>query len=128
MKKTIKSRWEVTDLEEPAKIIGIEISSRRDQISILQTKYIESILQNEGMSNANPVGMPMDMNVKLEPNPKANTPNRSNAYAKLLGELQYVVNCTRPNISFTVNRLATYTVNPSLQHYGAVTCKRVSDT
>ena len=123
MKKTIKSRWEATDLGEPAKIIGIEISTRRDQISISQTKYIESILRNEGMNDANPVGMPMDPNVKLEPNPEANTPNRSNAYAKLLGELQYVANCTRPDISYTVNRLAAYTANPSLQHYGAV--KRV---
>jgi hypothetical protein len=123
MKKTIKSQWEATDLGEPVKIIGIEISTRQDQISISQTKYIESILRNEGMSDANPVGMPMDPNVKLEPNPKANTLNHSNAYAKLLGELQYVANCPRPDISYTVNRLAAYTANPSLQHYGAV--KRV---
>src|SRR5580698_916444 len=72
------------------------------------------------MENANPVTIPMDPHLKLEPNPENNEPNHSNAYAKLLGELQYLANCTRPDIMFAVNRLAAYTANPSLQHYGAV--------
>jgi hypothetical protein len=51
---------------------------------------------------------------------KENEPNRSNSYAKILGELQYLANCTRPDISYTVNRLAAYTANPSFKHYGMV--------
>src|SRR5579859_1559333 len=51
--------------------------------------------------------------------PECNEPNRSNSYAKLVGELQYIANCTRPDISYAVNRLAAYTANPSLQHWGA---------
>ena len=70
------------------------------------------------MAEANPVGMPLDPNNKIEPNPVPNEPNRSNSYAKLLGELQYVANATRPDISYAVNKLAAYTANPSLLHYG----------
>ena len=64
--------------------------------------------------------MPLDPNIKLVPNPEQNEPNRSNSYARLLGELQYISNCTRPDIAYAVNKLATYTANPSLPHYGAL--------
>jgi hypothetical protein len=33
---------------------------------------------------------------------------------------QYVANATRPDISFAVNRLATYTANPSTEHYSMI--------
>jgi hypothetical protein len=32
----------------------------------------------------------------------------------------FLANSTRPDIAFTVNRLASYTANPSLQHFAAV--------
>ena len=63
---------------------------------------------------------PLDPNIKLEPNPDGNEGNRSNSFAHLLGELQFFANCTRPDIAFAVNRLASYTANPSLQHFTAV--------
>jgi hypothetical protein len=72
------------------------------------------------MVDTNPVGMPMDPNGKLGPNPEINEPNRGNSYARLLGELQYISNSTRLDITFAVNKLATYTTNLSLQHYGAL--------
>jgi Reverse transcriptase (RNA-dependent DNA polymerase) len=120
MKNSIRSEWTVTDLGEPSKIIGIEIHKTEGSIRISQKQYIENLLLKEGMENANLIGMPMDTHLKLEPNPEQNEPNHSNSYAKLLGELQYLANCTRPDIMFAVNRLTAYTANPSLQHYGAV--------
>jgi hypothetical protein len=122
-KDELRSVWEVTDLGEPAKIVGIEIEIKDDSITISQRKYIEDILKREGMDQANDVGMPMDPNVKLQPNPDTNEPNRSNSFARLLGELQYLANRTRPDITFAVNRLGAYTANPSMQHVGAL--KRV---
>jgi hypothetical protein len=47
----------------------------------------------------------------------------SNAYACLLGELQFLANATRPDIAYAVSRLALFSANPSLQHTGAL--KRV---
>jgi hypothetical protein len=87
---------------------------------ITQQKYIESIFKGEGMEGANPVAMPMDPNQKLVPNPDGSEGNRSNSFAHLLGELQFLVNAMRPDTAFAVNRLAAYTANPSLQHIGAL--------
>ena len=123
MKADLQSEWEMTDLGEPAKIVGIEITRADGKITITQKQYVENILRRERMADANHVVMPMDPNVKLEPNPDGNEGNRSNSFAKLLGELQFLANATRPDIAYAVNRLAAYTANPSLQH--ATALKRI---
>ena len=41
MKDTLRSEWEVTDLGEPTKIVGIEVTCTNDSISISQEKYID---------------------------------------------------------------------------------------
>ena len=102
MKMDIKAKWEVTDLGEPSKIIGIEITMSKDSIVISQRKYIESILKKEGLEHANPVGMPLDPNTPLEPNPEGNEGDCSNSFARLLGELQFIANATRPDIAYAV--------------------------
>ncbi len=123
MGNNLRAEWEITDLGEPSKIVGIEISRTKDSITISQKRYIELILQREGLTQANAVAMPLDPNVALEPNPDGNIGDRSNSYARLLGELQFLANATRPDIAYAVNRLASYTANPSMQHTTAL--KRV---
>src|ERR1700685_797014 len=120
MKRSIESEWQATDLGEPSKIIGIEITIMPEYLRISQGKYVENLLRKENMAEANPVGMPLDPNVKIGPNLVYNELNWSNSYTKLLGELQYIANTTRPDISYAVNKLASYTANPSLEHYGSL--------
>ena len=122
MKNDIRQEWDVTDMGEPTKIVGIEIAQTPRKISIAQKHSIETILQRQGLTNANPVWMPLNPNVKIVSNPDGNEGNKSNSFAELLGELQYIANMTRPDIAFTVNRLALYTVNPSMQHITTLKC------
>jgi hypothetical protein len=91
VKIQLSTEWEITDLGEPAKIVGIEITKTRDSIRISQEKYIDSILKRQGMEGANPVSTPMDTNDIVGPNPDRNEGNHSNSYAQLLGELQFLV-------------------------------------
>jgi len=46
MKSDIRAEWEVMDLGEPSKIIGIEITMSKDLIAISQRQYIKSILNS----------------------------------------------------------------------------------
>ena len=123
-KQDIESEWEITDLGTPTKIVGIELTISPDAIFISSHKYIETILKREfeglGPGRTNSVTTPLDLNVTLVPNPEGKDGDRSNAYASLLGELQYIANATRPDIAYAVNRLAAYTANPSLQHQTAL--------
>ena len=112
--------WEITDIGEPTKIVGIEITQTEDSITISQKMYIKPILECEHLSGINSMMTPLDPNIKLGPNLDGNDGNRSNSFAKLLGELQFLTNCTWPDIAFAVNRLASYTANPSLQHFAAL--------
>jgi len=116
----VESEWQITDLGEPSKIVGIEITRTPESIAISSSNYIESILQKEGLGKSNSVSTPLDPNVPIEPNPEGNIGDRSNSFARLLGELQYIANATRPDITYAVNRLASYTANPSLQHTTAL--------
>jgi hypothetical protein len=122
MENALKSEWEVTDLGELTKIVGIKITQTSEGIKISQEKYIENVCKKEGMLNANPITILMDTQIKLVVNPDDNELNRSNSYMKLLGCLQFISNSTRPDISFAVNKLATYTTNLGLQHHGAIKC------
>jgi hypothetical protein len=110
-------------LGEPVKIVGIEIALSDHSVMISQCRYLESILQKEYMLNANSVGMPLDPNVILEPNPDGGAGDRSNSYARLIGELQFIANATRPDIAHAISKLSSYTANPTMQHVS--TLKRV---
>jgi hypothetical protein len=123
MKASLQRTWQVTDLGEPTKIVGIEVARDRDSLTICQRLYIDSILSKQGLAKADKVSTPLDHNVPIQPNPEGNEGNRSNAYAQLLGSLQFLANATRPDIAYAVNRLASYTANPSMQHQTAL--KRV---
>jgi len=94
MKEEIKASWEVTDMGELKKIIGIEISHTRNNVTISQQCYIKSILEHEHLTDCNHVSMPMDPKVKILPNPEGNEGSRSNYFAQLLGELQFLANAT----------------------------------
>ena len=74
------------------------------------------ILQREGLTKVNAVGMPLDPNTTLEPNPDRNKGDCSNLYTQLLGELQFLANATQSDIMYAVNQLASYTANLSIQH------------
>jgi hypothetical protein len=82
MKAQIASKWQVTDLGEPSKIIEIEITHGSDYIAISQKQYIESILRKEKMERANPVATPLDPNIPIEPNPDPSDGDHSNPFAR----------------------------------------------
>jgi len=88
----VAKEWEVTDLSELQKIIGIEITRTPESIMISSSKYIKSILSKEGHEHCNLVSMPLDPNMQLVPNPDGEIRNCSHSFAQLLGELQYVAN------------------------------------
>jgi len=98
----LESTFDVTDLGEPSKIVSIEITHRRNSITISQPQYVDSILRKYGMQDANPVSTPLDPNVKLKPNTNEQEGNNNNEYASLIGSLQYLTVATRPDIAYAV--------------------------
>ena len=111
-------KFDLTDMGEPSKIIGIEITQDEDSVTISQTKYIEAILEREGMQNAHSVKTPCDHKISLLPNHEGGEGNCSNSYAQLIGI--YLTTATRSDIAFAVYRLAAaFTANLTKVHENA---------
>ncbi len=119
-KANLEAEWELTDLGEPVKIVGIKITLGNHSITILQWQYLESVLKKEGMDKANSVSMLLDPNVAPEPNLDGNIGDYSNLYAQLIGKLQFIANATRPNITYAISKLLAYTANLTMQHVTAL--------
>ena len=125
MKSELQSIFEITDLGEPTKIVGIEIDCDpvKNTITISQKQFLEMILQKEGMANANPIGMPMDPNIKLNPSKGESEGSceeyGSKSFASLIGSLMFLAVATRPDIAYTVYRLGSFMANPNMSHWTA---------
>ena len=113
-------QFEVTDLGEPTKIVGIEIDRDRARgtLTISQKQYIEALLEKERLQNGNSVATPMDPSTKLYPS-EGESEGRSNAYASLIGSLMYLAVATRPDIAYAVYRLGSFMANPDMSHWTA---------
>ena len=104
LKINLNAIFNLTDIGEPNKIIRIEITRKANSsIFISQKHYIESILKREGMLNASPVKTPLDLKTVLESNPEGEEGNQSNAFACLIGSLQYLSTATHPDITYAIN-------------------------
>ena len=121
LKLQLQSMFEVTDLGDPKKIVGIEIMRDRAKgtLFIGQTRYIDSILRAQGLEGANSVKTPADTKVQMFPDQDREEECNQNRYASLIRSLMYAAVATRPDIAFAVNRLASFTSNPDLRHWTA---------
>ena len=68
IKADLKSKFEVNTIRNPSMILGIKLNQKENQILLLQTHYINSLLNKFGLENANPVTTPLDPNVNLDDN------------------------------------------------------------
>src|SRR5713226_9818209 len=78
-KKDLCSEWEITNMREPSKIIGIEIKRSDNALSISQKKNIESILARQGYTDINSVVTQQETKKKLKPKPDKNQREKNKA-------------------------------------------------
>nr|GAT44721.1 predicted protein [Mycena chlorophos] len=130
VRKELGTLFEMKDMGEPRKIIGIEVTRDRSAgtVTLSQRHYIESLLDRYGFSNLNAVSTPLvpDANTKMRQLPKDAPPAAPSVraeYQSMIGGLMYAAICTRPDIAYAVGRLSQFAANPGPEHQAA--CKRV---
>ncbi|XP_031253031.1 secreted RxLR effector protein 161-like [Pistacia vera] len=100
--------------------LGLE-ANRSAVFHLKQSKYASDLLLKTKMLEANACSTPMALGTKLFPNDSPPFDHPS-LYRSTIGALQYLT-LTRPDISFTVNKLSQFLQTPTeLQWQG---CKRV---
>lgn len=122
-KHQIAQRFGITDLGPVTKYLGIQFERDRTtgELWMYQLDYIAYLLDEHGLTDCNPVSLPMDPKFPFgrPTDVHPDVANLDTEYRKLVGELLYLAMYTRPDIALTVMRLAQHNANPEPHHYSA---------
>ncbi|KAF2313920.1 hypothetical protein GH714_020592 [Hevea brasiliensis] len=98
--------------------LGIEATHTSHGLLLTQSKYILYLLTKANMAQCNTISTPANTNKKLSQavSEPAKDPH---LYRTIVGGLQYL-SLTRPNISFSVNKVSQFVHNPTETHKATI--------
>ncbi|KAE8682936.1 ABC transporter G family member 13 [Hibiscus syriacus] len=122
LKAQLNQEFEMKDLGEAKKILGMEISRDRQRMKLCltQKQYLRKILQCFGVNeNIKHVSIPLTSHLKLSSqlSPKTNEEREymeKVTYANAVGSLIYAMVCTRPDISQAVGVVSSFEQDEAL--------------
>ena len=111
IKKELKFYFKVKLLGQPSLIIDVKIRQGNQIIKLSQTYYINKLLSKYGLQDTNPLSTPIDPTIKLDdqeeiPNKEKTSSLSKFGYANLIRSLMYLAIPTRPDIAYSINKLA----------------------
>lgn len=112
--EALANKFSFKNLGTPSHFLGIEFLPTEKGLFLTQHHYIRDLLQNTNMHDAKLVCTPMSTTCSLHAPPDPPLCDVS-TYRKIIGSLQYLA-LTRPDISFSVNRLSQHLNGPSHVH------------
>ncbi|MBW0527920.1 hypothetical protein O181_067635 [Austropuccinia psidii MF-1] len=120
--KRLKKDFKVKDLSLARHILGIKISQSDHMITLSQQNYIEELISQYGLEDSKLSMTPMQSNIKLETardkeQEEFKTLNIN--YRAAIGSLNYLSQCTRPDLAYTVGTLSQFLEKPSLSHWSS---------
>ncbi|BBH05089.1 Disease resistance protein CC-NBS-LRR class family [Prunus dulcis] len=123
----LKREFEMKDLGKTKYCLGLQIEHNANGILVHQSTYTEKVLKRFGMDKAHPLSTPMvvrSLDIKKDPyRPKGDDEivlGPEVPYLSAIGALLYLAQCTRPDISFSVNLLARYSSAPTWRHWTGI--------
>ena len=118
--RQLRTEFPVKDLGVLSYFLGIEVKPTQDGIVLAHNKYIEDLLTRTNMQQAKGISTPMAATEKLSrQDGVALTQEESTKYRSVVGALQYLT-LTRPDISFSVNKVCQFLSAPTDVHWTAV--------
>ena len=113
-KKRFASRFKMRDLGPLKWFLAIEFEKSEKCIRVSQRRYFEKILTKFNMQNCKPRTKPCDngLDKDVDESPLLDDPEQ---YREIVGSLIYAMCCTRPDLSYTVTKLAQKMSKPTKQ-------------
>jgi histone deacetylase 1/2 len=116
----LRQAFAVKDLGALHYFLGLEVARSSAGLRITQHKYAMDLLKRAGLLKCKPVTTPMSATTKLFQldSPLLGSDDATD-YRSIVGGLQYLT-MTRPDISFSVNRVCQFLHSPTEEHLAAV--------
>jgi hypothetical protein len=110
-KRAIGNQFRMTDFGDAKLILGMDIIRNRiaGTISLSHEKYTKEILEKYGMLDNTPSKVPMapthyqDGKAASDQDKMALTPSEHDTFRAILGSVDFVCMCTRPDIAFAIS-------------------------
>lgn len=118
----LSTKFSLKDLGDLNFFLGVKVIRTYSRLFMSQQKYILDMLEKFDMSNAKPTTTPMATSAKLRLKDGSQLTNAT-TYRQLVGSLQYL-SLTRPDISYSINKLSQYMHLPTENHWAHL--KKVS--
>lgn len=111
---TLAESFQLKDLGNMTKFLGINIARKSDGIRINQQDKIESLCEEMGMVHCKGASTPIaDDNLFDCETENLCSKYDASSFRSALGTLLHIANMTRPDIQYAVNRLCRHMTNPS---------------
>ncbi|MBW0498231.1 hypothetical protein O181_037946 [Austropuccinia psidii MF-1] len=109
------------DLNVSKYALGIQIIQKREYTSLIQDKMISKILTKFQIEKCRGNFSPLPSNYQELENPDlVETTKIPFNYQRVIGLLQYLVQCTQPDLAFSISFLSQFLENPKDRHYQEV--------
>jgi len=106
MKRMLNSSIDMKDLGVVDVILRIKIHRNSERYILSQSPYIEKVDRKLEHYEDRPMVSPFDPSTNLKRNQGDSVSQLE--YTQVLGNLMYIMNCTRLDIVYTVSRLSRY--------------------
>ncbi|KAE8708400.1 putative sphingolipid transporter spinster-like protein 2-like [Hibiscus syriacus] len=128
LKTQLNKEFEMKDLGEAKKILGMEISRDKKlwRLCLSQKEYLRKVLKRFGMNKksklvSTPLAPHFKLDASMSPKDDAEWEYMSKVpYTSVVGSLMYAMVCTRPDISQVVGVVSRYMHDPGKEHWQAV--------
>ena len=127
VKKWLAEQFQMKDLGEASYILRIQIirDHKNKLLALSQASYIDKVLARFSMQDSKKGLLPTRHGIILSKEQCPKTPQeeedmRRIPYASAVGNLMYVMLCTRPDICYAAGIVSRYQSNPGMGHWIAV--------
>lgn len=117
-KKMLSNNFDMKDLGIADVILGMKLTRTSQGIELSQSHYVDKLIEKFSAHGIKKATCPFNSNRELNKNTGESISQLE--YSRIIGSLMYVMNCTRPDIAYSVNRLSRYTSNPGKSHWEAI--------
>jgi len=125
-KSQLGSSYEIKDLGKAKLILGMRIDrNQKGDVTLSQQAYCERLLKQFNMHLCSPTTTPLPPGLVISIEDCPSTPDEADEmknipFREALGSLMWLQVATRPNITFSVNKLARFAHNPGKAHWNAL--------